>query len=139
MVYHDTRRKFWRWPAATEKFLGTTLLLGAALLNVPWLVATTAALKFGFELSFTARFWSAVAPRRFHFFNSNELKRTRHLLTHELKRTYFLQLATLLLGGILLPFVNPIFAFALCLFSELLERHLFFVAVSPDRMPGSPK
>src|SRR5205085_1111189 len=36
MVYHDTRRKFWRWPVATKKFLGTTLILGAALLgNVP--------------------------------------------------------------------------------------------------------
>jgi hypothetical protein len=65
MVYHDTRRKFWRWPAATEKFLGTTILLGAALLNLPTVVAITAAFKFIFELSYSARFWSARASRLF--------------------------------------------------------------------------
>jgi Fe-S-cluster-containing dehydrogenase component/DMSO reductase anchor subunit len=174
MVYHDTRREFWRWPVATEKFLGTTLLLGAALLNLPWLVAITAALKFAFELG-AAFLWSAQTclrfkrgdvsprsdssspwsegelrgstPRRVSAFKAatrrrtpnSELARTSHLLAHDLKPIYFLQLATLFLGGILLPFVNPIFAFAACLVSELLERHLFFVAVSPDRMPGSAK
>jgi formate dehydrogenase iron-sulfur subunit len=136
MVYHDTRRKFWRWPVATEKFLGTTILLGAALLNLPIIVAVTAALKLTFELSII---WSAASRRRFGFGQSRELERTGHLLTHDLKRSYVLQLATLFLGGILLPFVNPIFAFALCFISEILERHLFFVAVSPDRMPGTPK
>jgi ferredoxin len=30
MVYHDTRREFWRLPATGGKFFGTTLLLGAA-------------------------------------------------------------------------------------------------------------
>jgi Fe-S-cluster-containing dehydrogenase component/DMSO reductase anchor subunit len=137
MVYHDTRRKFWRWPAATEKFLGTTLLLGAALLNLPALLTATAALKLLFELSYSARFWRAAIHRRFHFCQSRELERTACLLTRDLRAPYTFQLATLFVGGILLPFINPILAFSLCVIAEVLERHLFFVAVSPDRMPGA--
>jgi DMSO reductase anchor subunit len=132
MVYHDTRRKFWRWPVATEKFLGTTIILGAAPLNLPIVLATTAALKFICE------FWSAASKRRFHFSESSELERSRHLLTHDLRTPYILQLATLALGAAL-SFTSPILAFTFLLLSELLERHLFFVAVSPDRMPGTPK
>jgi Fe-S-cluster-containing dehydrogenase component len=138
MVYHDTRREFWRWPAATEKFLGTTILLGAALLNLPTVVAITAAFKFIFELSYSARFWSARASRRFHFRATNELQRTSHLLTHDLKIPYFLQLTTLALAA-LLTFTNPLLTLTLLLLSEILERHIFFVAVSPDRMPGAPQ
>jgi Fe-S-cluster-containing dehydrogenase component/DMSO reductase anchor subunit len=137
MVYHDTRRKFWRWPAVAEKFLGTTLILGAALLNLPAVVLITGALKFPFELSYSAKSWSAATWRRFGFSDSRELQRTRWLLTHDLKSTYILQLVTLV-GGTVLSFAFPILAFAILLLSELLERHLFFVAVSPDRMPGTP-
>jgi hypothetical protein len=43
-----------------------------------------------------------------------------------------------LVGGTVLSFAFPILAFAILILSELLERHLFFVAVSPDRMPGTP-
>src|ERR1051325_347459 len=73
MVYHDTRRKFWRWPAATEKFLGTTIILGAALLNLPSVLFITATLKFFFELSYSARSSSAATWRRFGFSQSREL------------------------------------------------------------------
>jgi len=139
MVYHDTRRKFWRWPATTEKFLGTTILLGAALFNLPALIAITAGLKFTFELSYSARFWSAAACRRFGLAaRSPELARTAQLLAHNLRATYFLQLTTLALGAIIAQ-RSPFVAFAMLLLSELLERHLFFVAVSPDRMPGAPQ
>jgi formate dehydrogenase iron-sulfur subunit len=137
MVYHDTRRKFWRWPATTEKFLGTSLILGAAMLNLPWIVTIAAAFKFVCELSYSANFWSAANDRRFRFSQSRELERTRHLLTHDLRTTYSLQLTTLALGAVAMPY-SPILGFAMLLVSELLERHLFFVAVSPDRMPGTP-
>jgi formate dehydrogenase iron-sulfur subunit len=126
MVYHDTRRKFWRWPAATEKFLGTTIILGAALLNIPSVVIAAAAIKFVCEL------WYSVGR------TSRELKRTSHLLTHDLRRTYGLQLTALALGAFAAS-GSPILAFILCFIAELLERHLFFVAVAPDRMPGTPK
>jgi formate dehydrogenase iron-sulfur subunit len=138
MVYHDTRRKFWRWPAATEKFLGTTIILGAALLNLPAVVITAAALKLLFELLFSTRFWSARALRRFGFSQSSELRRTAHLLTHDLRRPYTLQLITLALGAVASLYSSPL-AFILLLLCELLERHLFFTAVAPDRMPGTQR
>jgi DMSO reductase anchor subunit len=137
MVYHDTRRKFWRWPAATEKFLGTTVILGSALLNLPTILATTAALKLFIELSYSARSWSAACDCRFGFSDSREHQRTRHLLTHDLKLHYILQLTTLALAAAF-SFTSPLIVFAVCLLSELLERQLFFLAVSPDRMPGVP-
>lgn len=138
MVYHDTRRKFWRWPAATEKFLGSTILLGAALLGNTPLVITTAAFKFAFEFSFSSRLWSAAARRRFHFSQSSEIQRTVHLLTHDLRSPYLLQLTTLALGALASLYSLPL-SFTLLLLSELLERYLFFTAVSPDRMPGTQR
>jgi formate dehydrogenase iron-sulfur subunit len=138
MVYHDTRRKFWRWPAATEKFLGTTIILGAALVNMPAVLIATAGLKIIFELSFSTRSWSAAMIRRFGFSQSGELQRTADLLTHDLRAPYFLQLTTLALGAFASVYFLPL-AFILVFTSELLERHLFFIAVSPDRMPGTQK
>jgi hypothetical protein len=91
-----------------------------------------------FELSYSARFWSAACDRRFHFSQSRELQRTRHLLAHDLKVPYTLQLTTLALAA-LLTFTNPLLTLTLLLLSEILERHIFFVAVSPDRMPGAPQ
>jgi formate dehydrogenase iron-sulfur subunit len=125
MVYHDTRRKFWRWPAATEKFLGTTIILGAAVTQLPVIVMVTAALKFVAELSYLRG-------------RSRELQRTSHLLRTELRPPYVLQLTALTLGGLIAPF-SIVAAFTLCLVAEILERHLFFIAVSPDRMPGTQK
>lgn len=130
MVYHDTRRKFWRWPAATEKFLGTTMMLGAAIAQLPLIVAATGVLKLLVE-SKAAR--SARTPKP-----NGELERTRYLLTHTLRMLYGLQLATLALG-VILSFKYPISGFVVLLVSELVERHLFFTAVSPDRMPGTQK
>lgn len=125
MVYHDTRRKFWRWPAATEKFLGTTIILGAAVTQLPVVLSIAAGLKLLAELSY-------LYPR------AGELGRTSHLLRTDLRLPFVLQLTLLALGAIAAP-VSLITAFMLCLAAELLERHLFFTAVSPDRMPGTQK
>ena len=125
MVYHDTRRKFWRWPAATEKFLGTTIILGAAVAQLPVVLAIAAGVKFVAEVSYL-------------FNRSGELGRTSHLLRTDLRSLFILQITMLALGAVAAPF-SLVAAFIFCLVSELLERHLFFTAVSPDRMPGTQK
>jgi len=131
MVYHDTRRKFWRWPAATIKFFGSSFVLGAA----------TAALfdpKFALPLALFAG--AKFAWNLSESFNSPnaQINRTAALLRGPLKKLYVTQLVTLVLGGLILSFIAPPLALAFCLAAELIERHLFFVAVSPDKMPGMP-
>jgi formate dehydrogenase iron-sulfur subunit len=144
MVYHDTRRAFWSWPRATINFLGTTLLLGSAMfLPSPagtTILLLTAATKFIYEASESARFWSASRSDRDRFPTRPQLTRSRALLNGPLALILNLRLFTLLLGSIL-SILAPsltIITVSTLLLSELLERHLFFTAVSPDRMPGAP-
>ncbi len=159
MVYHGTRREFWSWPGTTIRFLGTSLLLGSATLlftgafdpgsSSPrlaalWVIAGAAG-KFLFEALESGRFRPAVASRR--FFSHPQLSRTARLLDGPLRPIFSARLLTLLVGGLVLPALSFIphsgvglgfAALVLLLASEFLERHLFFTAVSPDRMPGLP-
>lgn len=130
MVYHDTHRKFWNWPRTTFKFFGTTLLLGSAIAlpEAKFLLMATAVAKLVYEWSESM----AASPE--------ELARTGTLLRGPLRRLFTARLLLLLLGGVILPFASiPAAAIPIVLIaSELIERHLFFRAVSPDRMPGLP-
>jgi Fe-S-cluster-containing dehydrogenase component/DMSO reductase anchor subunit len=150
MVYHDTGRKFWNWKATTIKFGGSAIILGAATLLVTsaaqgsWSTHSSAAILLAVA-SLAKVAWSLKeaflpAPAR-------QLQRTAQLLTGPLCESFSRQIVCLVAGGILLPLISLIepsgfwvesLALVVCLAAELIERHLYFVAVSPDRMPGMP-
>jgi Fe-S-cluster-containing dehydrogenase component/DMSO reductase anchor subunit len=165
MIYHDTRRVFWKLSHSSLKFFGTTLLLGAAaalfvttLQGLLWptiaadgayqqltaflskLLAVMAGLKLAYEVVF---FRHLVSDRL-------SLRQTAHLMVGELAEITTARFLFGVIGGVLLPIgflvQRPAPGFAtlgvtagvmvFTLLGELLERHLFFTAVVPDRMPG---
>lgn len=165
MIYHDTRRAFWRIEQSGGRFLGTVGMLGAASLGLALglavalnpaddaasrgpLVATAvvvsaAALLIAMTAGKLALEASVVKHLREREWT--ELKRSALLLTGALWRAAVARLACAVLGGIVLPTwslldgSSPVAAIAsltLCAVGELLERYLFFTAVAPRRMPG---
>lgn len=154
MIYVDTRRPFWNAPMTLGKFLGTTLLLGAAsaslLATAPHPVASVSYVLFvlGIVLKLTAE------NRIFRFLVDEQdphltaLNKTALLLMGRfglLTRVRFVCLATGAIsllaaqfGGLTgaVQLVLLVSAPLLCLAGELVERHLFFVAEVAPKMPG---
>jgi len=147
MIYQDTHRAFWNFKSGSIRFLGSTLLLGSFLtmLLCPGqeiaqfaavLVVVTTALKLDFELAIV-RTSSA----------DESLKRSAALMRGPLQRFTVARFIFGALGGLICPifFLNAAAphslsilasgAFLFSFFGEILERFLFFTAVSPDRMP----
>lgn len=117
MIYHDTRRVFWRGIRTAGKFFGTTLLLGLAFMlctltmekwraNLPTqpehslvftlasLLITTSAVKLGWELSFL----SALKDN-----DRSPLKRSALLMSGQLRRATIARFLSGFLGGIFFP------------------------------------
>jgi DMSO reductase anchor subunit len=82
------------------------------------------------------------------------LHRTALLLNGQLGLLHRWRVACGVIGGILLPAIHALqmftatapqffdvasvaLIFVLCLVGEIIERHLFFVAVQPVKMPGA--
>jgi DMSO reductase anchor subunit len=167
MIYHDTRRAFWRWLPVTLKFYGTTALLGTASvlfvttlqgLHSPSLTAqgaytqltnflskllmTITALKLGLETAVFRYLWDDRFPA---------LNQTAHLLTGELAEITTARFLLGFIGGVLLPVAFVVqqpapgiatLGVTVCILvfvagGELLERFMFFAAAVPARMPGS--
>jgi DMSO reductase anchor subunit len=167
MIYHVTLRAFWLGWNTALKFFGTTLLLGVATsatvstlcgLTEPELwpslspmlvlllktVMWSAAFKLAYELSLLLH----LGAKQQH-----ELKRSALLLTHDLKGPALLRLICGVVFGLLLPFITSLtldhsapgmgvfvltfLSWVGLLLGELLERSLFFAAVSAPRMPGA--
>jgi Fe-S-cluster-containing dehydrogenase component/DMSO reductase anchor subunit len=166
MIYHDTRRAFWRWLPVTLKFYGTTALAGTtAILFVTtvqglfypsiaaqgayqeltvflskWLV-TISGLKLGLEAVVFRHLWDR---------ESSALQRTAQLLSGELAEISTARFLLGLVGGVLLPMAfvlqRPapgISTLGITLWilvfvagGELLERYLFFTSAISARMPG---
>ena len=153
MVYAATRRALWRADLVAARFLGTTIWLGAAATLVlggaaaTALAATivaTAAARLGLDLALLAR----VRDRR-----HGPFRRSAALQLGPLARVTAARLGLGVVGGLALPLVYLAIAggpdvgdglraglaaaiLVASLASELLERHLFFVAAAAPRMPG---
>ncbi len=166
MIYHDTRREFWRWPVSGAKFLATTLLLGAATILFSSTISVVFASQQLFifkslshELSQLVLLISLVKLagellffRHLRHSEYSSLKRSVLLMTGVLSRITLLRYVCGTVGGILLPLIfifenfnisSPIIFVGLagvlwmfCIVGELLERALFFRAVAPAKMPG---
>ncbi len=150
MVYHATRRDFWHLRFAGMKFFGSTVVLGLAaswLLSIiqlassakPMAIALMVAtvLKLGWELSFS---------RQLEIEDSAPLPRSARLMFGKLRPITASRFLFGFAGGLLLPFIHvvetgslviPLLALTCCIAGELLERFLFFTAVSPQKMPGT--
>lgn len=148
MVYADTGRASWKLRFTAPRFVGTPILLGLAtfwmLQRAPGIGLLLAGVTFA-KLAFE------IAPLKYAESDSElwtELRRSAALQRGPLRPLVALRLALALVGGVLLPFafeVGAVSAAALCvtttalLLGELVERALFFTAVSPDSMPGTPQ
>jgi formate dehydrogenase iron-sulfur subunit len=144
MVYADTRRALWSLGRSSSRFFGSVIVLGLAatitltvnmLGTVPKdlvvLLMALTAIKLGFELKKS---------------ESPELKRSFKLQWGQLRTWTAARYVCGVMGGFVLPgilllgvsFAGPvaIAAFSFRLIGELLERHLFFIAVAPAKMPG---
>ena len=145
MVYVDTRRAFWRWCLTAPKFVGTTLLLGLGtsfLFSerdhiVTFALLIVSLLKLVFETGFL------LVHARKNDRSSN--KRSALVMTRACSRTLTWRFMLGAIGGFIIPvlslgFAIPfsfrLIALGLCLAGEVLERVLFFEAVTPERMPG---
>jgi Fe-S-cluster-containing dehydrogenase component/DMSO reductase anchor subunit len=161
MTYVATRRDFWEASYTLPRFLGTALLLGAAaalgitalqapaqsgdLMTLAVAVTLTTVLKLAFENRVRHHLVHEETPA------PTPLNKTARLLAGPLGLRWRLRWVCAVMGGIALPLSLALFAnavpghsvaglalasFVLCVAGEALERHLFFVAVAPARMPG---
>jgi DMSO reductase anchor subunit len=165
MLYKVTHREWWGGGRTTFKFFLTALVLGTAttsltygavavwlgrcahvqgtLVQLSWLLIAVSGLKLLGE-----------ATVLFHLYDRKlgELKRTAMLLRGQLAKQFVARLVAGALGGILLPLLllgsldqlsgtgQLVFlsvSFATLLLGELLERMLFFKALSAPKMPGA--
>ena len=145
MVYVDTRRAFWRWSLTAPKFAATTLLLGLAtgfLFSGRDQVVTVGLLMVSvFKLALEAGFLLVHARNN----DRSRNKRSALVMTRACSRTLGWRFMLGVVGGIIIPVLAlgsalplsvKVIAFGLCLAGEILERVLFFEAVTPERMPG---
>ena len=167
MIYHVTLRRFWQGWNTALKFFGTTLLLGVATsasvmalcgLTQPdlWpslsptleLLLKTVMLSAGFKLAHELSLLLHLNAKQHH-----DLKRSALLLTTDLKRPAVFRLVCGIVFGLIVPFLTSLaldpavpgsgvfvmtfLSWLGLLLGELLERSLFFAAVSAPRMPGA--
>jgi formate dehydrogenase iron-sulfur subunit len=162
MIYHDTRRDFWRLAWTAGKFFGTTLLLGAAgtllivssaaSVVVPGFVAVLFVL-----IVLSSLIKLAVELRVLRHLPDDDfspLHKTALLLTARFGWWHRVRISCAVMGALFLPtllalsvcvsavsprglIVQASLLFALCLVGELIERQLFFLTVQPAKMPGA--
>ncbi len=165
MIYVFTQRQFWKFGQTATKFLLTCPILGIATTWItlaviavatgderthsfvvhvkPWFVAAL------FLASLSKLTVEASLFAHLKHSGISQLKRTAKLMTSQLRNITLARFVAGTLGGVLLPVATLLplsdntslavvaTAFAGCVSGELLERYLYFTAVSPDKMPGA--
>ncbi|MBL9137652.1 MAG: dimethyl sulfoxide reductase anchor subunit [Verrucomicrobiales bacterium] len=150
MVYAATGRPYWSAAWTASRFVGCTLALGSGLVGAlsplpdPWLLLSTLAglLGAGLSLAPDLMLWTHRCSTA-----TTALARTAFLLSGRLRFRWRARLGLAAAGMVALIaswLASPNHSVELrwiavvCLFATtLLERHLFFTAASPDRMPGN--
>jgi len=150
MLYADTQREFWSVYHAGVRFAGTTVLLGFT----GWLVVQfqgadlPLVLLFGvIGISAAKVFLEATVMIHAGPGEWTPLKRTARLMMGPLRVAACFRIFAFLMGGVLFPLLGLIglvamngdlalICFTALLTGELVERYLFFTAVSPTQMPG---
>jgi Fe-S-cluster-containing dehydrogenase component/DMSO reductase anchor subunit len=111
----------------------------------PWFAAALVVASVA-KLGFEASLFAGLKDESF-----GQLKRSAMLMSSSLCKVTVARFVTGVLGGIVLPLIAATLAaggsgpvvlctvglmFVGCVAGEILERYLFFAAVSPDKMPG---
>jgi formate dehydrogenase iron-sulfur subunit len=164
MIYVATKRKWWSGSTTTLKFFGTAAVLGLSTMSAT--TSVTARITGSQDLGATFRvllawfvgisaaklIYEAGMFRHLLDKQQGDLKRTALLMTRDLKEVTIWRFILGAIGGIILPGLvllvesPPASTAAIaitCLSTlfmlggELLERTLFFTAVSAPRMPGA--
>jgi DMSO reductase anchor subunit len=146
MIYQDTHRLFWRFKPTATRFFGTTVILGSSLLLIAVDKRTGPPAAIALFLATMAKLIWEISTVS-HSQNGPALTRSAALMRGSLQRLVVARFIFGCMGGLLCPLLilnsaepgaTAILGSAACLFSffgELLERFLFFTAVSPERMP----
>ncbi len=156
MVYAATRREHWRAALTGRRFLGTTAILGTAVvvlvtgLSVGSLPRVLLVLLVIVSISKLVPDLAVLLHLRDR--QHGPLRRVAMLMTTELRAHTSFRFILAALGGVVIPAillatgppgthvplspVGPVFCFVFCVLGELLERHLFFTAAPAPRMPG---
>jgi Fe-S-cluster-containing dehydrogenase component/DMSO reductase anchor subunit len=164
MLYKVTHREWWGGGRTTFKFFLTAGVLGTATTSLTygaaalWLgnaaAQSTVPLLCWLLMALSGFKLLGEATVLFHLYDRKlgELKRTAMLLRGQLAKHFVVRLAAGALGGILLPLLLLgsmkqlsstgqlgflAASFAALLLGELLERMLFFKALSAPKMPGA--
>ncbi len=164
MVYHAVRRPFWQARSAGVKFAGTTLVLGLAAALVSVSVSSALALNgpAGLLIPVLAGALIAASAAKLWFETGDSRERdetvveplrlTAGLLRGPLKRTADFRRWLGVAGGVVVPSLAiaaaaqggdkvvaalAVVALTASIGGELLERFLFFRAVTRPRMPGA--
>ncbi len=164
MIYVTTKRKWWSGSTTTLKFFGTGAILGVGTMATTTSVAAlvTGATDLTAPMQNLLAWFAALSTLKLvyeasmfrHLFDKQQgdLKRTALLMSRDLKEVTQWRFICGLVGGIALPSLgllsnsqaDSVAAAVLCGISliitmggELLERTLFFTAVSAPRMPGA--
>ncbi|MGH7213458.1 MAG: DmsC/YnfH family molybdoenzyme membrane anchor subunit [Tepidisphaeraceae bacterium] len=122
MVYHDTRRPFWRWRFTAPKFFLTTLILGlattllSALAGAAWSATLTVQQALTESAPMTCRILAAAMVLKLGYGlltflplrdrHHTPMKRTARLLLGPLLQPLLARYALGLLGGVLLPLLT---------------------------------
>jgi DMSO reductase anchor subunit len=164
LIYVVTRRKWWSGSSTSIKFFGTAASLGLGTMAMTTCLSAQlfpgADLHAGFE---KLAAWFAIATALKLIFEASmfrhlldkqqgDLKRTAMLMTRDLREVTSWRFLLGTVGGVVLPGVlilveavpSAVSTLIVCLVAllftllgELLERTLFFTAVSAPRMPGA--
>jgi formate dehydrogenase iron-sulfur subunit len=165
MLYKVTHREWWGGGRTTFKFFLTAGVLGTAVTSLTYAAAArllgssvavdgTIRTLCWLLIALTCTKLVGEATVLLHLYDRKlgELKRTAMLLRGQLAKEFVARLTAGALGGILLPLlllgsmtqlgstghlVFLGFSFGLLLAAELLERMLFFRALSAPKMPGA--
>jgi formate dehydrogenase iron-sulfur subunit len=164
MIYISTHRMFWNATATMAKFFGTAAVLGVSTIAsatlfagywtssapvmavgsrlMPWLIGVTA-LKLAYEASVFRHLWDT---------QQGDMKRSAMLMRTPLLAITQSRFGLGIVGGLILPalikslgvggeftatpFILSVVSLAALMAGELLERTLYFSAMSAPRMPG---
>jgi Fe-S-cluster-containing dehydrogenase component/DMSO reductase anchor subunit len=138
MIYHDTQRPFWRGLNTAGKFFGAPILFAAVVL---WILDPG-----GLAAAFVVLITGAKLAWEYRLARNPALARSRVVMLGQLKWVTLLRFALGIAGGVIGPLLAiagwrsaavVVGGFLLCFCGELAERHLFFAAAAPPKMPGS--
>ncbi len=136
MIYHDTRRSFWRFPLGALRFFGTVASFAALgnFIRTPGLAASA--------IFATAVFLKLIPEVRFLKLGEDEnapWSPDTHSARIQLGplRVILRTRIGLALLAVSVMFHHPLLAMPILLFAEVLERQIFFQSVYAPKMPGN--